>query len=76
MKNPSYPVVEFLVAQGKSVSVLLSILLFLASVLWAFFAGSVAIGIVGAVISIVLLGLLLSYVEVLRIIADTLLPKY
>lgn len=76
MNNPTYPVVQFLVARGKSVSLALSLLVLLASVLGAFTSGSVWVAAAGVLASGVLLGLLLSYVEVLRIIADTLLPKY
>lgn len=76
MNNPTYPVVQFLVARGKVVSQILSLLVFLASVAWVFTGGSVWVAVGGAIASCVLLGLLLSYVEVLRIIADTLLPKY
>ena len=76
MNNPTHPVVQFLVARGKSVSLALSLLVLLACVLWAFTSGSVWVAVAGVVASGVLLGLLLSYVEVLRIIADTLLPKY
>ncbi len=73
---PTYPVVQFLVARGKSLSIALSAAVLLLSVvagiatqsLWLVPAGLVAAG--------VLLVLLLSYVEVLRIIADTLIPKY
>lgn len=76
MNNPTYPVVQFLVARGKSVSLALSLLVLLACVFGAFTSGSVWVAVAGVVASGVLLGLLLSYVEVLRIIADTLLPKY
>ncbi len=76
MNNPSYPVVQFLVARGRGLSYAFALLLLLASIAWAFFTGSVLIGVAGIIASGVLLGLLLSYVEVLRIIADTLLPKY
>ncbi len=73
---PTYPVVQFLVARGKSLAIALSAAVLLLSVvagvvthaLWLLPAGLVAAG--------VLLVLLLSYVEVLRIIADTLIPKY
>lgn len=74
--SPTYPVVQLLVAHGKSLSFLLSALVLLGvcalglftGVLWLLPAGLAAAG--------VLLVLLLSYIEVLRIIADTLLPKY
>ncbi|MFT3719198.1 hypothetical protein [Pseudorhodoferax sp.] len=75
-QTPTYPVVQFLVARGKGLSIALSGLLLLvlggfglaSGALWLLPAALVAAG--------VLLGLLLSYVEVLRIIADTLIPKY
>ncbi len=71
-----YPMVQFLVARGRGLSFVLALLVLLGGVaggiassqLWLVPAGIVAAG--------VLLGLLLSYVEVLRIIADTLIPKY
>lgn len=71
-----YPMVQFLVARGRALSFVLALLVLLGCVvggiacsqLWLVPAGVVAAG--------VLLGLLLSYVEVLRIIADTLIPKY
>lgn len=74
--SPAYPVVQLLVVHGKSLSFLLSALVLLGvcalglftGILWLLPAGLAAAG--------VLLVLLLSYVEVLRIIADTLLPKY
>ena len=75
-QTPTYPVVQFLVARGRGLSVALAALVLLGAlalgltsgVLWLLPAGLVASGL--------LLGLLLSYVEVLQIIADTLLPKY
>lgn len=74
--SSAYPMVRFLVARGKALAVLLAALVLLAGIvagvathqLWLLPAGTVAAG--------VLLALLLSYVEVLRIIADTLIPKY
>lgn len=72
----SYPVVRFLVARGKALAALLAASLVLAglaaallSTQWWWLPASAA----GAA---VLWTLLLSYVEVLRIIADTLIPKY
>lgn len=72
----TYPVVRFLVARGHHLSFALCALMELACIwcavqfdaMWLLPAGSVA--------SALLLGLLLSYVEVLHIIADTLIPKY
>lgn len=72
----SYPVVRLLVARGKALAALLSAMVLLAGLVaavlspqwWLLPAAAVAAG--------VLWVLLLSYVEVLRIIADTLIPKY
>ncbi len=74
--SQSYPVVQWFVARGKAVSVVLALL-----VLFGGVAGGLAwhqwwLLPVSLVAAAVLLGLLLSYVEVLRIIADTLIPKY
>lgn len=76
MNNQSYPVVQFLVARGRAVSYVLAIVLLLAFLIWAVASGSAWIAAIGVVTSAVVLGLALSYIEVLRIIADTLLPKY
>jgi ABC-type uncharacterized transport system permease subunit len=76
MNNPSYPVVQFLCARGKGLSTLLSAFVLVAAWSWGLATGQIWIGLAGTVGAGVLLGLLLSYVEVLRIIADTLLPKY
>jgi predicted small integral membrane protein len=73
---PSYPVVQFLVARGKGLSIALSALVFLGVAGLGLASGSLWLLPAGVVGAAVLLGLLLSYVEVLRIIADTLLPKY
>lgn len=76
MNQPTYPVVQFLVAKGKVVAGLLAMLVLLASLAGGMAAGSLWLALGGIAASGVLFGLLLSYVEVLRIIADTLLPKY
>lgn len=73
---PSYPVVQFLVARGRTLSFVLSALVLLGLCGLVLSSGLLWLLPVGAVGAAVLLGLLLSYVEVLRIIADTLLPKY
>lgn len=74
--SQSYPMVQLLVARGKIISILLALAVLL---------GGIAAGLawqqwwlapVALVAAGLLLGLLLSYVEVLRIIADTLIPKY
>lgn len=77
-ESPSagYPMVRFLVARGKGLAFLLAGLVMLACVLAGFTSGQLWLLPAGIVGGGVLLGLLLSYVEVLRIIADTLIPKY
>lgn len=72
----AYPMVRFLVARGKGLAFVLAGLLLLACVLGGLFTGALWLVPAGIVAGGVLLGLLLSYVEVLRIIADTLIPKY
>ncbi len=73
---PTYPVVQFLVARGKPLSIALSAAVLLLALLAGVTTGAWWLVPVGAIAAGVLLGLLLSYVEVLRIIADTLIPKY
>ena len=73
---PSYPVVQFLVARGRALSFALSALVLLGLCGLGLYSGALWLLPTGAICATVLLGLLLSYVEVLRIIADTLLPKY
>jgi hypothetical protein len=68
--------VRFLVARGKGIAFLLCALVLLACLGAGFASGQLWLLPAGIVASGVLLGLLLSYVEVLRIIADTLIPKY
>jgi hypothetical protein len=73
---PTYPVVQFLVSRGKTLSWALSALVLLGALGLSLASATPWPLVIGAAGAVVLLGLLLSYVEVLRIIADTLLPKY
>ncbi len=75
-KPPTYPVVQFLVTHGKNLSIVLSALVFLVGLSLGLSTGALWLIPVGLMISGVVLGLMLSYIEVLRIIADTLIPKY
>ncbi|MFG1343521.1 hypothetical protein V5F59_01380 [Xanthobacter autotrophicus DSM 431] len=74
-KIPTYPVVGFLVRHGILLSLVLGVVPLLAA------AGLVASGwalwvlVPGAGASVVLATLLISYIEVLRVISDTLMPK-
>lgn len=76
MNKTSYPVVQFLVSRGRLISFLLALAILLTFVLVAFSTHLFWVGALGVVVAGLCLGLLLSYVEVLEIIADTLLPKY
>jgi len=71
----AYPVVEFLVSRGKGLAVALAAAVLLGAIGFGASSGALWLIPTGVVVSVVLLGLLLSYVEVLRIIADTLIPK-
>ncbi|PWR20995.1 hypothetical protein [Zavarzinia compransoris] len=72
---PTYPIVTFLVARGMVLAAVLGLVPLAASVLLALAGWPPLVVAGGAVASLVLGGLLASYVEVLRIIADTLMPK-
>lgn len=79
MNNESksaYPVVQFLVARGKGLAILLSLAVLLICVGFGAYSGAMWLIPTGVVVSVILLVLLLSYIEVLRIIADTLIPQY
>lgn len=71
-----YPMVRFLVARGKGLAFLLAAIVLIACIAAGLTLGQLWLLPAGVVAGGVLLGLLLSYVEVLRIIADTLIPKY
>ncbi len=75
-KGPTYPVVTFLVARGAPCSVVLSVLVGIICSAIGWSAGLLWLIPVGIGVAAVLLVVLLSYIEVLRIIADTLIPKY
>lgn len=74
--SSAYPMVRFLVARGRTLAFALAGLILLAAVLAGFVSGQLWVVPAGILLDVVLLALLLSYVEVLRIIADTLIPKY
>lgn len=74
-KVPTYPVVSFLVAHGLILSALIGALPVAAGIYLALTGWPLSVAAAGLGAGIVLAGLLASYVEVLRIIADTLMPK-
>lgn len=74
-KIPTYPVVGFLVRYGIVLSILLGILPLVAAGALVASGWAVWVLAVGAGASVVLATLLVSYIEVLRVISDTLMPK-
>lgn len=74
-KIPTYPVVGFLVRHGIVLSILLGILPLVAAGALVASGWAVWVLAVGAGASVVLATLLVSYIEVLRVISDTLMPK-
>lgn len=73
--NP-YPVVLFLVAHGKSLATAVSAVLGVAVAGWGLYQQMLWLMPLAVLAAVVLWGVLRSYVEVLQIIADTLIPKY
>jgi hypothetical protein len=74
-KPPSYPVVAFLVRHGVLLSTIIGVLPVLAGVYFMQSAGSAIALCAGVIGGVVAGGLMLSYIEVLRIVSDTLIPK-
>lgn len=72
---PSYPAIRFLAAKGDLLAVLVA-LMPVCGALWALANGFPWLSMVVAVVAGALLWLILrSYVEVLRILSDTLMPR-
>ena len=72
---PTYPVIRFIVKKGKAIAALLALgILALALYIFLIGGGLVALAI-GVVAAVVAAGVVLSYVEVLTIIAETLMPR-
>ncbi len=74
-RAPSYPLVSFLVRHGVRCAILVGLLPLVAAAALTIAGWSAVVLGVAIVVSVVLTVLLLSYVEVLRIIADTLMPR-
>jgi hypothetical protein len=72
---PHYPVVQFLLRWGGAVAILIALLPVAAAVAAVLCGAAWWVGAIGLVVGIVLWLFIKSYVEVLSIIADTLLPK-
>jgi len=71
----AYPVLAFLVRYGQPVAWLVGLVPLLVAVLLFFYGFPAWTLLAGAGASSVVIGLLLSYVELVRVIDDTLLPK-
>lgn len=76
MEPHPYPVVLFLVAHGKSLATAISAVLGLALAGWGLYCHMLWLIPLAVLVAALLWGVLRSYVEVLHIIADTLIPKY
>lgn len=75
LKLPSFPVVTFLARRGSILAILAGISPVLAAIV-AVFMGSHVLWMVGGFLTGLVLWLFLeSYVEVLRILADALMPR-
>lgn len=74
-KIPTYPVVGFLVRHGIVLSIVLGVLPLIAAGALVAAGWAVWMLALGLGASVVLATLLVSYIEVLRVISDTLMPK-
>lgn len=72
---PSYPIVKFLVRKGRPIAVTLALVPFGVGAYLGIVGQGLLYPALGLIASIVVGGLLLSYIEVLRIISDTLVPR-
>lgn len=72
---PSYPVVRFIVRHGRWIAAAVAVaILALAFYVFTNGGGPVTLA-VGVGVAVLAVGVILSYVEVLTIIADTLMPR-
>jgi len=72
---PQYPVIQFLVRHGHRFAIAVALLPAAAGVTAAFSGGGLLYGLAGIIASAVLYVIMKSYVELVAIIADMLLPK-
>ena len=70
-----YPTVAFILRHGKPLAVALAALIPLGALALVMSGWSWWVLPTGLILGVVAFGLLMSYVEIIRIIADTLLPK-
>jgi hypothetical protein len=70
-----YPMLHFLMRWGKLASACLALAVLVAGLWGAVSSGQWFWALVGAVVAVVGYGLAMSYVELIRVIVDMLLPK-
>jgi hypothetical protein len=72
---PTYPMLNFISSKGKFIAVLLGLAVVLGGIFLGVKLDCWYVSPVGIVVGIVLSGILFSYVEIVRIILDTLVPR-
>jgi hypothetical protein len=72
---PRYLMLSFISARGASVSIVLCALAGIWGLAWATASGSWTLAVAVVIGAALVSGLLLSYVEIVRIILDTLVPR-
>ncbi len=71
----TYPIIRFTARHGAAISWLACLTTLVASAALAVAFSSTTVMVVGAALSVVTLAVLYSYTELVRVIADTLLPR-
>lgn len=74
-KPPSYPVIRFIVRRGMWIAVLLGVLFIGVGFYAAIMTDSWWCAVAGSIAGLLLAGVIASYVEVLHILSDTLIPR-
>lgn len=74
-RAPRYPVVQFLVRRGQPIAMILGSVPLVVGACLGLSGQGLLYPALGLFTSVIVGGLLLSYIEVLRIISDTLLPR-
>jgi hypothetical protein len=72
---PTYPVVQFLVKNGTLMTFIMAMLPVIAGLYFSVTGSSIWFVVGGIFLGSIVGGLIMSYVEVLKIISDTLMPR-
>ncbi len=72
---PTYPALGFLVKHGKWLALLIAALPVLGGIAAVATGGSVLLLVAGVVVAPILLLFLMTYVEMARVISDTMIPR-